>query len=207
MTSTGLKTGNTPCSICSKIIRFSHCLGCDEIISDGAEQKNRLSVTVDAACFVLCANFHYAEVAAQPMSHADYSKFDTEAECDASDAHRETANQAVAQVRVTIKATWLKEEKMFTIGKECQFQVQLDRNGPTCTIYWAYCKVPFSATVASSCSTRLPVTGQTVGKNMWPCLSIWAEVFSVWTGAGSQTLPTESQLCVSDITKWVFCSC
>lgn len=53
-------------------------------------------MTVDAARFVLWTNFHDAEVAARPMSHADCSEFDTEAESDASDVRLETANQAAA---------------------------------------------------------------------------------------------------------------
>lgn len=53
-------------------------------ISTGRKHAFNL-LTVNTVRFVLQARFYYAEVATRPVSHAEYSEFDMEAESDTSD--------------------------------------------------------------------------------------------------------------------------
>lgn len=85
-----------------------------------ANRKIDLRRLFDAARFVFAGRiFTTQKWRRGPMSHADSSGFDTEAESDASGAHLEAAIRAAAPVRVPIKATWLKGRKEAAIVNEC----------------------------------------------------------------------------------------
>lgn len=66
--------------------------------STGGEHAFNL-LAVNTVCFVLPVRFfHDAEVAARPVSHAEYSGFDMEAESDTSDVFGTSqSGNAVAQ--------------------------------------------------------------------------------------------------------------
>lgn len=137
------QTGNRWCSICSKnnynlssLCKYSAVLLCMWRNNQWWHcTENRLSVTVNAARFVLLANFHYAEVEECPMSHAEHSELNMKAESDASGNSQlsNDATQKAGSGGELKQPGWRKKEGL-DLWK-CNWTETL------CELYWAYCNI------------------------------------------------------------------